>query len=68
MMELEAGLAEGPRTATTPLDMIWHTERKQREGVGGKIRIEGLRRDGDSERGNKSDTDIQQRESTSFLE
>lgn len=28
MMELEAGLAEGPRTATTPLDMIWHTERK----------------------------------------
>lgn len=32
MMELEAGLAEGPRTATTPLDMIWHTERKQRGG------------------------------------
>lgn len=31
MMELEAGLAEGPRTATTPLDMIWHTERKQRK-------------------------------------
>lgn len=34
MMELEAGLAEGPRTATTPLDMIWHTARKQK-GVGG---------------------------------
>lgn len=28
MMELEAGLADGPRTATTPLDMIWHTKRK----------------------------------------
>lgn len=26
IMELEAGLAEGPRTATTPFDMIWHTE------------------------------------------
>lgn len=25
-MEFEAGLADGPRTATTPLDMIWHTE------------------------------------------
>lgn len=34
MIELEAGLAEGPRTATTPLDMIWHTERKQREDGG----------------------------------
>jgi len=32
MMELEAGLADGPRTATTPLDMIWHTERRQRRG------------------------------------
>lgn len=38
MMELEAGLAEGPRTATTPLDMIWHTERKQR-GEEGKTGI-----------------------------
>lgn len=40
MMELEAGLAEGPRTATTPFDMIWHTERKQRERVEGKMRKE----------------------------
>lgn len=39
MMELEAGLAEGPRTATTPFDMIWHTERKQRGGAEGEIRI-----------------------------
>lgn len=29
MMELDAGLAEGPRTATTPLDMIWHTVNRQ---------------------------------------
>lgn len=29
MIELEAGLAEGPRTATTPLDMIWHTVNRQ---------------------------------------
>lgn len=27
MIEFEAGLAEGPRTATTPLDMIWHTKK-----------------------------------------
>lgn len=33
MIELEAGLADGPRTATTPLDMIWHTEKKNRGGV-----------------------------------
>lgn len=33
MMELEAGLAEGPRTATTPLDMIWHTVRKQEKRI-----------------------------------
>lgn len=25
MMELEAGLDDGPRTATTPLGRIWHT-------------------------------------------
>lgn len=31
MMELEAGLAEGPRTATTPLDIIWHTEKPNKE-------------------------------------
>ena len=31
MMELEAGLAEGPRTATTPLERIWHTWRRERE-------------------------------------
>lgn len=34
MMELEAGLEEGPRTPTTPLGRIWHTvgsrEREQR--------------------------------------
>lgn len=30
MIELEAGLADGPRTATTPLDMIWHTGEKNR--------------------------------------
>lgn len=47
MMELEAGLAEGPRTATTPLDMIWHTEKKQRGGG-------GERRDGDSKRESQS--------------
>lgn len=57
MMELEAGLAEGPRTATTPLDMIWHTERKQRKGG----------RDGDSKRESKSDTIIQERKVQSFL-
>lgn len=31
MMELEAGLAEGPRTATTPLDIIWHTAKKNKQ-------------------------------------
>lgn len=31
-MELEAGLAEGPRTATTPLDMIWHTGEANKGG------------------------------------
>lgn len=35
-MEFEAGLAEGPRTATTPLDMIWHTEEERRRGGEGQ--------------------------------
>lgn len=41
IIELEAGLAEGPRTATTPFDMIWHTETnkngvEERRGKNGK--------------------------------
>ena len=48
MMELEAGLAEGPSTATTPLDMIWHTERNR------GWRTMGWEGDRDRERQNKS--------------
>lgn len=65
MMELEAGLAEGPRTATTPFDMIWHTARKQR-GVGWDDEDSGLKGE-QRQQETKSVCDIQVRKVHALL-